>query len=227
MRRETTDWVVYAVIAPAAATAIVCFALAYGWSPRFQLGTLADWFAAIGTVAAFAAGVVVIRRDNRWKRDEEQRRHEELERQQAELITGWWDDETNEIELINNSDGMAYKVIATTGYKLIANHPDTGVGYYNGVNKPLQALPPNRTKRVPAERTYSDAELESRWLQIRFTDAGGRHWFRGGDGELRLADESPIEFLIKVGQSMGVEDPIESAREVRSTEYRPSKPRQA
>ncbi len=191
----------------------------YGWKP--QLGTLADWFAALGTVAAFAAGVFVIRRDHAWKRDEEQRRHEELERQQAELITGWWDDETDEIELINNSAGMAYLVVAATGYTLASEHKDTYLGYYNGVVRTQTALPPGSSKRIPAERKYSDAELEGRWLQIRFTDAGGRHWFRGGLGELRRADEAPLDFCVKVSKSWGIDNPVEFAKQYRSTEFRP------
>lgn len=193
----------------------------YGWKP--QLGTLADWSAAIGTVAAFGAGVVVIRRDNKWKRDEEQRRHEELERKQAELITGWWDDTKNEIELINNSTGIAHRVIVTTGYELVPDHPDTYIGYYNGINDALTALPPNTTVRIPAERVYSDAEIDGRWIQIRFTDDGGRHWFRGGDGDLRRASEDPVEFFKQVAKSYGVDDIVEEAKKNRSTEYQPER----
>lgn len=157
-------------------------------------GTVAEWFAAVGTVAAFGAGIIVIKRDNEWKHAEEKRRKEELERQQAELITGWWDDETDEIELINSSTGIVYLVILTTVYGLRPGHPNSVLGDATGETKALSVLPPGK-RRVPIRRQYRDDELVSRRLSIRFSDAAGRHWIRGGRGDLDRTDEDPGTFL--------------------------------
>ncbi len=224
------DWWIWTVIIVAAIAAVACLIAAIcGWplstAPRPQLGTLADWFAAIGTISAFIAGLAVIRRDNKWKRDEEERRHHELEHRQAELITGWWDDDANQIEVINNSTGIAHRVIVTTGYHLRSDHPDCYIGKYNGINHAVAAVPPGKSIRIPAVREYSDADMdEGRWLQIRFTDDGGRHWFRGGAGELKRADEDPVDFLHRVAQSWGIDNIVDMAKANRRTEYRPKQP---
>ena len=109
--------------------------------PQIQWGNASEWFGAIGTVLAFVAGVVVIRRHSRWRRRDEARRRDELRKQQAELITGWWDVDTSELELINNSRGIVYHVVAVIDYELKPGHGLSPSNTYA-----LNALPPG-TKR--------------------------------------------------------------------------------
>jgi hypothetical protein len=155
-------------------------------------GTVANWFAAIGTVSAFAAGVLVIRRDNKWRRRDEEQRQDETRRAQAELVTGWWDADVAELELFNNSTGLVYRVVGVLDHELKPGHPRAD-NYMSDLYA-IGQLPPG-TERVPLLPSYEASEVLSRSLSIRFSDAAGQHWIRGNKGELTQTDEDPLAFL--------------------------------
>ncbi len=99
-----------ALILAAASGVLSVVQLIRSSAPQLQWGSVAQWASAIGTTAAFFAGVVVIQRDNRLRRRDEERQRQADRRAQAELVNGYWDRDNDAYVIANASAGLVYRV---------------------------------------------------------------------------------------------------------------------
>lgn len=144
-----------------------------------ESGNAAEWVAAVGTVGAFAATVVLLWFEQRARRAQEA----EQRRQQARLVSAWtkrWDSMTVDCVIRNGSSEPIYDVSLRTldfpsdrtvdSADFVAITPETTV------DAPLR--PPEVAPQDPILRLGVPIDL-------RFTDSAGHHWLRDRFGVLR------------------------------------------
>jgi hypothetical protein len=141
-------------------------------------GTVPDWLAAIGTLAAFGVALRLLAKELAVRREQE----EDRRRNQARLVAAWVTlKEVSETEVrysvvVRNGsdepvfDGLCVVVPSATAFEWEVR---------------WLILPPHETKeddlRLPEKlwRSLWDAAIE-----LSFTDAAGRRWIRYPDGRL-------------------------------------------
>jgi hypothetical protein len=164
---------------------------------HIQWGSVAEWSGAIGTVAAFAAGVVVIRRDNRLRRTEDADRRKIARRAQASAVTAWFDPDSYEFELLNSSRGMIYPVAICAWFKP-PNKPEED-GNFDAVS--MAAVPPG-TRRLPIHIRPERVAGSTLRFNVYFTDETGTHWDRDAWGRLDESPLSPEEQLARIAETL-------------------------
>jgi hypothetical protein len=160
-------------------------------------GTVPDWLAAFGTLAAFFVALRLLAKELAARREQEEDRRTEQARLVAAWMTSKWASETevrHSIVMRNGSDepifdGLCVPVPNTSRY---ASDPLTLLepGRPEGTNMmfdyvlTFQILPPH-------EMRESDLPLPELWtspwnvaIGLSFTDAAGRRWKRYPDGRL-------------------------------------------
>jgi hypothetical protein len=174
-----------------------------------KLGTLADWLAAVGTLAAFAVALGLFRKEQKARREYE----EDRRREQARLISAWpevpevpgvadlprdtdvddWLRETGteayvHLVMKNGSAEPVYRVFAVmvASDSPYADDPEAGAGQPGTAETRRRILPPGE-KEIGIFATFLqgfETGIEPGPVSIAFTDAAGRHWKRYSDGRL-------------------------------------------
>ena len=162
---------------------------------QIEWGSVADWFAAIGTVAAFIAGVVVIRRDNRLRRNEEANRRATARRTQASAVTAGFDPDTAEFELLNSSSGMIYRVAICAWFKP-PDKTEEADWLFDAMS--VAAVPPDTRRRLPIRVRPERVAGSTLDFNVYFTDESGTHWDRDAWGRLDESQLSPSEQLARI-----------------------------
>jgi hypothetical protein len=168
-----------------------------------QLGNLAEWFAAVGTVATLGVSLWVLRTELRNSREERQR----TRRHQAHSIASWIDGNQNtdllmvgggELEVcVRNASSSPISNCVTFAYHPVAEEKwdFSGVATNTPFEYVVGQLPPGATERVTISREWLDpARIVGTGLTtaVRFTDANGVHWMRSVQGELLELESLPL-----------------------------------
>jgi hypothetical protein len=147
-------------------------------------GTVPDWLAAIGTLAAFVVALRLLAKELTARREQE----EDRRRAQARLVNAWltmkWRESDGEAEswfvVTNASDEPVYQVKVTVvpGDSGFASDPEMARGQAETIeenwNSPL--LPhESRDGCVPDEWNWWTRKAS---LGLSFTDSQGRRWKR-------------------------------------------------
>jgi hypothetical protein len=136
-------------------------------SSHLDLGTVPEWFEAIGTTLAFFVAFVVLLLDVR-----------ERHRRQAGQIAAWLERGGSEVTLhvINASDAVVYNVQVT---------PQLLHRVYDEIRYPLIGPGKDETPltiKLPGNQQISNDYLG---VQMLFTDSTGRRWKRLRSGRLK------------------------------------------
>lgn len=172
-------------------------------------GSVPDWLAAVGTLAAFAVALRLLAKELTARREAE----EDRRREQARLISAWpeapeipgvkdrprntdvitWIQETGTtayIHLImrNGSAEPVYRIFAVmvAFNSPYADDPEAGAGQPGTAETRRSILPPGE-KGIGIFARFLDGfetGTEPGPVSIAFTDAAGRHWKRYPDGRL-------------------------------------------
>jgi hypothetical protein len=157
---------------------------------------MADSWSEIATAAGTVGAVIVAM----WIAGADaRRRHREVQRKQAERISGWLEDLPKAAAVLdgsmyktlvlqNSSDQLAYNLIASIVNAQTEAHVGGNLKYrtYVGI------LPPGRSEY---KIEYPGDGMHKRFaVELAFEDAGGRGWLRQGRGWLRRISKSPLAF---------------------------------
>lgn len=137
----------------------------------------ANIFSAIGTVGAFAVGMVLLRQEHK----REETRSEEDRRSQATKVSAWIEAERTPhggrelfFHVHNASDMPIYEVSLPspipTGDEVEAEF--------------IGLVPPGQTARRLAPKAWLKSYFSPEPIQIEFLDSGGRQWSRDEQGVL-------------------------------------------
>ena len=155
-------------------------------------GIVPDWLAALGTVGAFIAGLLLLRKELDARREAQDDRR----RAQARLVATWAsnsrrpENESSVPEFVvvtsNGSDEPVYDVLVELFSRLLNLQPP-------GMSQPQQpvlrlgfdVLPPQYRE---AQRVAKNQEGIPGWLTISFRDSQGYRWKRHGNGWLQLLE---------------------------------------
>lgn len=191
----------YLLNAIALILAVIALFGTFGKLP-IQLGNVAEWFAAAGTVAAVSVAI--------WIAGLESRRHEDSQRrEQAESVAAWasgHDVGRMRTVVSNNSKMPIYDVILEPMY-----HPTPGSDAEPSVQRTfIEVVPPGQWAAVALERIPSGLRPTKVAVPLAFTDARGNHWRRSTDGgnleELTAAplashgDRDKVKFVKRLKQ---------------------------
>lgn len=166
-------------------------------------GTVPDWFAAVGTVGAFAIGLWLLRGEISAgeQRDREvEARAEDRRREQASLVALWASGDLV-LEPQRAPNNRTYTSMTVHNASSL---PITDV--FAVVNRPgIQTSPQDGHRSVlgPGEIIVSSLASDCQppyavpmeALEVRFVDAAGRRWVRDGRGRLRAWEERPPDRL--------------------------------
>jgi hypothetical protein len=155
-------------------------------------GTLPDWFAALGTVGAFIAGLLLLRKELDARREAQDDRR----RAQARLVAAWAsnprrpEDESSVPEFVvvtrNGSDEPVYDVLVELFSRLLNFQPPGMSQRQQPVLRlGFDVLPP-QYKEV--QRVAQNQDGIPGWLTISFRDSQGYRWRRHGNGWLELLE---------------------------------------
>ena len=159
----------------------------------------AEWFGAYGTWAAVVVGLaavvvalVVYITDVRAKRHAE-------EWAQAEQISAWEEGEIARdttmdavIALLNASTNPVHRVVVTLViFKGGLGPSRDGREANRDFQTYLRILPPGKHYTLTAGDYHGMMSQPA--VEVAFTDKGGKHWLRDGDGKLVRLMESPAE----------------------------------
>lgn len=175
------------------------------WSwMRHNMGDVPNWVSALGTIAAFFAVVVQLRREQTARHRMEERRRAEEHRAQASRVAAWfeglparnpldpmpepgspaaWGDRGRLV--ISNSSSLPI-------YEVVVDYDADGP---NGARAEqhlwVELLPPGDWVIL--------ADTRPSWLDgtvaVSFVDAAGRNWSRGRDFQLRVTPQPPLQTL--------------------------------
>lgn len=161
-----------------------------------DLGSLPDWLAAVGTVAAaWVAVVLAMREGDRAKRAEAERDglRRERNREQAGKVVAWMVDAE-----IPPPGGRGMVFGTRQGYRVIARNVSDepvfavkaeivhGDGFEHTVLEEWDVLPP-QGEVAQVITNQINAYNERPYVTLTFTDAAGRRWRRGQAGRLKEA----------------------------------------
>jgi hypothetical protein len=152
-----------------------------------EVGTLAEWFAAVGTIGAFVVALILLGRQMRAYRAAE----DDRTRGQARGVAVWTriagqhnsNEVRREIIVRNSSDTPIYNCVAFASQYW--EPPEFNFSVQIGT------LPPDEdcVTEIP-EGELSDPEVvRGPRVEVAFTDARGRHWRRLSSGELEEQHE--------------------------------------
>lgn len=174
----------------------------------------ADWvtagasvFAAVGTVGAFIAALVQIKREREARKRVEREARDRERRAQAEQISAWPtgddDEHRTPIALLNRSGEPVYRAVVTLVF-IQGAAPRTGREVYElgmrSYSKPVSVIPPGRYETAVAGGWGA---LTARpGIELAFTDRAGIHWLRDADGALSELPDAPLAYY-------GVEEPVD------------------
>jgi hypothetical protein len=166
---------------------------------QVQYGNLAEWFAAVGTVAAFLIAF--------WQLERARKLHRKAtEIAQASLVSGWISKELDGkawVALHNESESPVYEVICCVV-------PFQGAGDPTGIKTPPEfrgflSYLPKGTFYVSVDGRYRGMNFHPSILVV-FTDGNGMHWLRDGFGKLKMINESATDYF-KLHRPQGWELP--------------------
>ena len=144
----------------------------------------ANVFSAVGTVGAFAVGMVLLRQEHK----REELRNEEQQRSQAVKVSAWLEATRNAqggrdlFFHVHNASAMPIFEVA------LASHDadDAGEAEF------IALVPPGQTVQRPAPREWLKGYHAPEPVQIEFLDSSGRHWARDEEGTLRAAGDGNL-----------------------------------
>ena len=155
---------------------------------RFQLGTLPEWFAAIGTVGALSVSLYLLKQ----QRDDRQQERAEARSAQARQVSIWAEDVDDDgshviVSFIsqNASSDPIYEVTA----RLPTGTQGTFIRYL-GMMGPGE----RRLIRIMVGRAHPVGDKSP---EILFADSSDRHWYRGRRGALTEMDPLKTSDLTK------------------------------
>jgi hypothetical protein len=152
-------------------------------------GSVPDWLAAIGTLAAFAVALRLLAKELAARRDQE----EDRRRAQARLVNAWptmrWRESDGEAEgwsvVRNDSDEPIYQVKLTVVPRdsRFASDPEAARGQAQTIEDDWMGVLPRQTREgwLPAEWKLSTWYVA---MGLSFTDSQGRRWKRLPNGTL-------------------------------------------
>lgn len=155
-----------------------------------DLGSLPDWLAAVGTIAAAWVAVILAKREGqRAERAEAERDalRREQAREQAAKVVAWMEPPLRNLTTVST---RGWRVVARN----VSDEPVFAVeaevvhadGYEHVILEEWDVLPP----RGDVERFFRQdvkARSERPYVVLTFTDAAGRRWRRGERGRLEEA----------------------------------------
>jgi len=139
-------------------------------------GTVPDWLAAVGTLAAFAVALRLLGKELAARREQE----EDRRRAQARLVNAWLGVKTRESDgeeysavVKNDSDEPIYQVFTTAGPAVgrFASDPEAGRGQAEVVDHDWIMLLPGDAREGPLPGPLLS-------ISLSFTDSQGRRWKR-------------------------------------------------
>jgi hypothetical protein len=154
-------------------------------------GTVPDWLAAVGTLAAFAVALRLLAKELAVRREAE----EDRRRDQARLISAWLADPEDidrnvwlMIIATNGSDEPIYgfHAVLVPSESPFTDDPEAGLGQVGTAQFRRETLPPKETTRGMFQ-VVKDGIVTGVMpgpVSISFTDAAGRRWKRYPDGRL-------------------------------------------
>ncbi|MGP5496065.1 hypothetical protein [Corynebacterium flavescens] len=157
-----------------------------------EAGSLADWFAAIGTVLAVVTALLQIPLEKRSKRKLE-------EKSQATQVATWVAKPTAPDTVIafkNASETPVYNAVVSL---VIQSGAGPRTGEEVGKLDPRLELGYRVARSVVPPGSFH-VELPASWggmnrkpgSEIAFTDSKGKHWVRRFDGKLEKLDQDPL-----------------------------------
>lgn len=170
-------------------------------SPQTILVLSADWWSAIGTIAAVVVALVLAGKQSR----DTLRRERQI---QAEKITAWLDFSTQvsvRLRVRNASDQLIYDLVAQA-VSVQGAFRTTAVLDTEERNREFGALIGN----VPPGETVSEINTGGGGMHLRFAveiafrDAAGRFWLREGDGTIKEVKQHPLD-LYNLSRPVGWE----------------------
>jgi len=164
---------------------------------KVQLGDLATWVAAFGTVAAVSVALWQVGVERKARRKQETADRVQQRRAQAELISAWVAKEegggkTAWIAILNSSQEPVYEVIASIA-PIQGAGDRTGKGTQPHFRGFLSVVPPGRYY-VRVDGGYRGMSFQP-GVAVAFTDKAGVPWNRDALGLLGEISERPPEFL--------------------------------
>lgn len=153
----------------------------------YQLGDIATWLAAIGTVGAFFVGFKQIKDEREIRKDNELK-------DQAVRISAFIVKENlpkTKIELLNLSSEPIYEAI-------VSLEAFQGAGFEKPSNTPgeyiscLSVIPPGKSFTFIGGGYHGMSFHPS--IAMAFKDIKGKNWFRSGRGDLKEISMSPTDF---------------------------------
>jgi hypothetical protein len=154
-------------------------------------GTVPDWLAAIGTLAAFGVALRLLAKELAARREQEEDRRSS----QARLVSAWPTDPQVEggrlrvtVVVKNGSDEPVYQVhaVLVPPDSPWAEDPEAGAGQVPAAEIGRMMLPPGQKEegRFPMIMSILHTGIGPGPVGISFTDAAGRRWKRYPDGRL-------------------------------------------
>jgi hypothetical protein len=180
---------------------------------NWNLGDLASWLVAIGTVGTLIAALWQIGNERKSRREDERKASDAARRDQAQRVSAWYSGETEDhanstLAILNASDEPVYQVIVT--FVLIQGAgPHSGEDYSDlemaaGRRSMFGTIPPGRwTTNVS---TGWQGMYRRPGAELAFTDRAGVYWVRRADGALEELSEDPIDHF-SIGRPVGWEAP--------------------
>jgi hypothetical protein len=160
---------------------------------RLDYGDLATWIGSVATAAALFFAFYQLARDRKDRRSERAEVTDKEERKQAELISGWFQ---NDFIVLNNaSDQPAYRAVVFL-VLIQGTGPQTGEEVMRNEHladycKVLGVMPPGRSWLAAPEGWGGMSRRPG--IEMGFIDAAGKSWIRRATGLLEAIKSGPIE----------------------------------
>jgi hypothetical protein len=142
------------------------------------ISTAADVFASLGTVGAFATGMILFRREHR----REEAHDDEAQRAQAVQVSAWIEATratSGALELhfhVHNASQMPIYEVSVRNPVAADDDPDEA--------EFIGLVPPGQTIRRPAPKEWLPTYHSPEPVEIEFLDSSGRRWTRNEQGTL-------------------------------------------
>jgi hypothetical protein len=143
------------------------------------ISTAANVFSSLGTVGAFATGMILFRREHR----REEAREEEARRDQAVKVSAWIEASRTPSggrELffhVHNASQMPIYEVAVRNPTPDDDQPEEA--------EFIGLVPPGQTIRRPAPKEWLASYFSPEPVEIEFLDSSGHRWTRDEQGSLR------------------------------------------
>lgn len=164
----------------------------------FDLGTVPDWVAGIGTVGTLAAALVQISRERAKNASERSKAEAEEERSQATQVASWIVTTYPMMRMVlqNGSDTPIYSAVISFVYQ---SGPGPRTSEEAGKQQQGSLYGYRLTRFVIPPGSY-EISFASPWegkgpkpqTELAFTDSRGKHWVRRFDGKLEKLKQDPL-----------------------------------